>query len=153
DQEFVRRVFLDLCGILPTPEEVTAFLDSKAENKRAVIIDRLLERPEFADFWAHKWLDLLGCNRLNIQIKGATVYHQWLRGHAERNTPWNEVVRELLTAGGSTFTNPPANFFRGPFNDKSGAATLRDPESLAESTAQVFFGIRLQCAECHNHPY
>jgi hypothetical protein len=152
DQEFLRRVFLDLCGILPTPQEVQAYLADPSPTKRNRLIDQLLDRPEFADFWAHKWLDLLRCNRLNMQIKGSIAYHRWLRGHVERNTPWNQVMRELLTAGGSTFANPPANYYRGIYKSQAPVA-VRDPQALAETTAQVFFGIRLQCAQCHNHPY
>jgi hypothetical protein len=152
DQEFLRRAYLDLCGILPAPEEVQTFLADNTPGKRARLIDRLLERPEFADFWASKWLDLLRCNRLNIQIKGSHVYRQWLRRHVEHNTPWSQVVRELLTASGSTFANPPANFYRGNYSN-GGAPTIRDPQALAETTAQLCFGIRLQCAQCHNHPY
>ncbi|HEY2253439.1 MAG TPA: DUF1553 domain-containing protein, partial [Planctomycetaceae bacterium] len=110
-----------------------------------------LERPEFADFWAYKWLDVLRSNRLHIQIKGSHAYRQWLRSHIDRNTPWNEVVAELLTASGSTFGNPPANYYRGPYDN--GAPVVQSAQNLAESTAQLFFGIRLQCAKCHNHPF
>src|SRR5206468_3599419 len=93
----------------------------------------------------------LRSNRLTIQIKGSHAWHQWLRSHIERNTPWNKVVQDLLTASGSTFANPPANYYRGPYDN--GKPVVRDPQSLAESTAQLFFGIRLQCAKCHNHPF
>src|SRR5205823_5476491 len=103
DQEFLRRVYLDLCGILPTPEEVQSFLADPSADKRTVWIDALVERPEFTDLWAHHWLDVLRCNRLNLQIKGSHVYHHWLRRHVENNTHWDQVVRELLTASGSTF--------------------------------------------------
>lgn len=151
DQEFVRRVYLDLGGILPTPDECRAFFADTAADKRARLIDRLLDRPEFADFLAYKWLDVLRSNRLTIQIKGSYAYHQWLRSHIERNTPWNEVVKQLLTASGSTFDNPPANYYRGPYDN--GEPVVRDPQNLAEGTAQLFFGIRLQCAKCHNHPF
>ncbi len=151
DQEFVRRVYLDLCGILPTPDEAKVFLADSDPAKRAKLIDQLLERSEFADFWAYKWLDVLRSNRLTIQIKGSHVYRHWLRSHIERNTPWNEVVRELLTAGGSTFDNPPANYYRGPYHH--GAPVVRDAQGLAEMTSQLFFGIRMQCAQCHNHPF
>lgn len=151
DQEFVRRAYLDLCGILPTPEECRAFLDDTAPHKRARLIDRLLDRPEFADFLAYKWLDVLRSNRLTIQIKGSHAYHQWLRSHIERNTPWNKVVAELLTASGSTFANPPVNYYRGPYDN--GAPVVQTAQTLAENTAQLFFGIRLQCAKCHNHPF
>jgi hypothetical protein len=151
DEEFVRRAYLDLCGILPSPEECRVFLVDAAPDKRARLIDVLLERPEFADLLAHKWLDVLRSNRLTIQIKGSHTYHLWLRSHIERNTPWNKVVAELLSASGSTFANPPANYFRGPYDN--GAPVVRSATELAESTAQLFFGIRLQCAKCHNHPF
>ena len=151
DQEFVRRAYLDLCGLLPSPAECREFLADPASDKRARLIDRLLERSEFADFLAYKWLDVLRSNRLTIQIKGSHAYRQWLRSHIERNTPWNEVVSELLTASGSTFTHPATNYFRGPYSN--GAPTVQAAPNLAESTAQLFFGIRLQCAKCHNHPF
>lgn len=143
DQEFVRRAYLDICGILPTADEVRAFLASQEKDKRAKLIDQLLERPEFADFWTLKWADVLRSNRKTIQVKGIHVYQHWLRDHFARNTPFNEVVKELITANGSSYANPPANFYR----------IARDPESLAETTAQLFFGIRMQCAKCHNHPF
>lgn len=151
DQEFLRRVYLDLGGILPTADEARAFLADMSTDKRARLIDRLLDRPEFADFWTYKWLDVLRSNRLTIQIKGSHVYRQWLRSHIERNTPWDQVVRELLTASGSTFDNPPANYYRGPYHH--GAPVVRDAQGLAEMTSQLFFGIRMQCAQCHNHPF
>jgi hypothetical protein len=151
DQEFVRRVFLDLCGILPTPDEALAFIKDSDPGKRARLIDDLLERPEFADYWAYKWLDVLRSNRLTIQIKGSHAYRQWLRHRIETNRPWNQVVTELLTASGSTFANPPANYYRGTYSH--GEPVVRDPQSLAESTSQLFFGIRMQCAQCHNHPF
>jgi hypothetical protein len=115
-------------------------------------VDRLLERPEYADYWAHKWLDLLRSNRKNIQITGSTAYRHWLRSHIDKNTAWDQVVREILTAGGSTFANPPANYYRGVY-DSHKPSVVRDPQNLAETTAQVFFGVRMQCAQCHNHPY
>jgi hypothetical protein len=152
DQVFLRRAYLDLCGILPTPAEAQSFLADKASDKRAVLVDQLLERPEYADYWAHKWLDLLRANRKNIQITGSHAYHHWMRSHFENNTAWDQVVRELLTACGSTFANPPANYYRGTY-DSHKPSIGRDPQSLAETTAQLFFGIRMQCAQCHNHPY
>src|SRR5439155_11536996 len=103
----------------------------------------LLERNEYADFWTLKWSDVLRSNRKAIQAKGVHVYQQWLRRKIAKNTPFDQVVRELLTANGSTFANPPANYYR----------VARDPTNLAETTAQLFFGIRMQCAKCHNHPF
>jgi hypothetical protein len=143
DQEFLRRASLDICGILPTPEETLAFLKSTAPDKRSGLIDRLLQRSEYADFWTLKWLDVLRSNRRTIQVKGIHVYQDWLHEQIERNTAFNQIVRMLVTAKGNTSANPPANFFR----------IARDPQSLAETTAQLFFGIRMQCAKCHNHPF
>jgi Protein of unknown function (DUF1553)/Protein of unknown function (DUF1549) len=143
DAEFVRRVYLDVCGLLPTAEEATIFLADKSPDKRAKLIDRLLERPEFADFWALKWSDILRSNRKTIQVKGVHAFQQWLRDHMVRNTPLDVVIRDLLTSTGNTFANPPANYFR----------IGKDPTGLAETTAQLFFGVRMQCAKCHNHPF
>jgi hypothetical protein len=143
DQEFVRRLYLDICGILPTPEETRAFLASNDKDKRARLVDQLLERPEYADFWTLKWSDVLRSNRKTIQEKGIHVYQDWLHDRIERNTPFDQIVRELLTANGSTFSNPPANYYR----------IAHDPTNLAEATTQLFFGVRMQCAKCHNHPF
>jgi hypothetical protein len=143
DQEFARRAYLDLCGVLPTTEEVRTFLADTRSDKRARLIDALLERPEYADFWTLKWSDVFRSSRKTIQVKGIYVFQKWLRGHLARNTGFDEVVRELLTADGNTFANPPANYYR----------IARDPQNLAETTVQLFFGIRMQCAKCHNHPF
>ncbi|MGE3808727.1 MAG: DUF1549 domain-containing protein, partial [Gemmataceae bacterium] len=143
DQEFVRRAYMDVCGILPTAEEVKKFLDDKAADKRAKLIDALLDRPEYADYWTLKWADVLRSNRKTINVKGVFGYQQWLRSHIYDNDGIDQIVRELITANGNTFTNPPANYYR----------IARDPQNLAESTAQLFFGIRMQCAKCHNHPF
>ncbi len=143
DQEFIRRAYLDVCGILPTAAETRKFLASKEPNKRAKLIDALLERPEYADFWTLKWSDVLRSSRKSIQVKGTHVFQKWVRGHIANNTPLDRMVSELLTAKGSTYASAPANYYR----------IARDPSSLAETTAQLFFGIRMQCAKCHNHPF
>jgi Protein of unknown function (DUF1553)/Protein of unknown function (DUF1549) len=143
DAEFVRRAYLDVCGLLPTSEESTRFVADKATDKRAKLIDILVERPEFADFWALKWSDVLRSNRKTIQVKGVHAFQLWLRDHVSKNTPLDAVIRELLTANGNTYANPPANFYR----------IAKDPTNLAETTAQLFFGVRMQCAKCHNHPF
>jgi hypothetical protein len=143
DQEFIRRAYLDLCGILPTADEVRKFLADRASDKRARLIDALLQRDEYSDFWTLKWADVLRNNRKTVQVKGAHVYQDWLHERIARDEPFNELVRELLTASGSTFANPAANYYR----------VSTDPTNLAESTAQLFFGIRMQCAKCHNHPF
>jgi hypothetical protein len=143
DQEFVRRAYMDVCGVLPTAAQTKAFLDSKDGDKRAKLVDELLERPEYADQWTLKWSDVFRSSRKSIQLKGTHVFQTWLRGHIEKNDGFDHIIREVITAGGSTFSNPPANYFR----------IARDPSSLAETTAQLFFGIRMQCAKCHNHPF
>ncbi|QJX01148.1 DUF1549 and DUF1553 domain-containing protein [Frigoriglobus tundricola] len=146
DAEFLRRVYLDVLGVLPTPAEADTFLAGPDPKKRSKLIDGLLDRPEFADYWALKWADILNVNRRAVQAKGAYLYVQWLRQHFTDNTPFDKVVRELLTASGSTFLNPPASFFR---NDRRS----RPADDLGRNTAQLFLGIRMSCAQCHNHPF
>ncbi|VTT97759.1 Ig-like domain-containing protein OS=Singulisphaera acidiphila (strain ATCC BAA-1392 / DSM 18658 / VKM B-2454 / MOB10) GN=Sinac_2724 PE=4 SV=1: Big_2: PSCyt2: PSD1 [Gemmataceae bacterium] len=143
DFEFVRRAYLDAIGRMPTVEESKAFLADKDAKKREKLIDALVEAPEFADFWALKWADVLRSSRKTIQTKGSYGFQAWLRGHFQKNTPWDKVVQELITANGNTFANPPANYYR----------IAKDPQSLAETTAQLFLGVRMQCAKCHNHPF
>jgi hypothetical protein len=143
DQEFIRRAYMDLCGILPTPDETREFLAGKDLQRRAKLIDQLMERPEYADLWTLKWADVFRSTRKTIQLKGTHVFQKWLRGHIDQNTPLDRVVRDVITAGGSTFANPPSNYYR----------IAREPTALAETTAQLFFGIRMQCAKCHNHPF
>ncbi|HEX4610581.1 MAG TPA: DUF1549 and DUF1553 domain-containing protein [Urbifossiella sp.] len=143
DDEFVRRAYLDAVGRLPTVEEARAFLADTDAQKRAKLIDRLVDLPEFADFWALKWADVLRSSRKTIQQKGSYGMQAWLRGHFARNTPFDVVVRDIITASGNTYSNPPANYYR----------IAKDPQSLAETTAQLFLGVRMQCAKCHNHPF
>lgn len=143
DQEFVRRAYMDVCGVLPSAEETKRFLDSKDAQKRAKLVDELLDRPEYADLWTLKWADVFRSNRKTIQLKGTHVFQKWLRNHVDQNTPLSAVIHDVITAGGSTFANPPANYYR----------IAKEPTALAETTAQLFFGIRMQCAKCHNHPF
>jgi hypothetical protein len=143
EDEFVRRAYLDCVGRLPTGDEVKAYLADKTPTKRDLLIDKLVDLPEFADFWALKWADVLRSSRKTIQEKGSYGFQAWLRGHFRRNTPVDEIVRELVTATGNTYANPPANYYR----------IAKDPTSLAETTAQLFLGVRMQCAKCHNHPF
>src|SRR5262245_5539585 len=143
DREFIRRVHLDLIGVLPTPEEVQRFLADPPRRRRDLLIDRLFSRPEFADFWTLKFADVLRANGRLIQPKGAYVFHRWIRACLEQNLPMDRFVRALLTADGSTYKNPAANYYR----------ISRDPESAVETTAQLFLGVRIQCAKCHNHPF
>lgn len=143
DSEFIRRAYLDLCGIPPGAEEVKAFLKSNDPTKRAKLIDTLLEQKDYADFWTLKWSDVFRSTRKSIQVKGTHVFRKWMFDHVQKNSPFDQVVTELLTSSGSTFSNPAANYYR----------IAKDPTSLAETTAQLFFGIRMQCCKCHNHPF
>jgi hypothetical protein len=143
DAEFIRRAYLDACGRLPSVAEAQSFLADDSPHKREKLIDHLTTLPEFADFWALKWADVLRSNRKTIQLKGSVGLQLWLRDRIARNVPFDEVVTELLIASGNTHANPPANYYR----------VAKDPQSLAEATAQLFLGVRMQCAKCHNHPF
>lgn len=143
DGEFVRRVYLDLIGTLPSPEDVRRFLASTADDKRAQLIDELLERGEYVDYWTLKWSDLLRAHRRSLGEKGLATFNAWLRQALRENRPIDEVVRQLLTAQGNLYQNGAAAFY---YVDQT-------PEELAETTAQVLLGVRLQCAKCHHHPY
>ena len=143
DSVFVRRAFLDALGVLPTAEETRKFLDDPRTDKRAKLIDVLLKRPEFSDFWALKWSDLLRNEEKALDRKGVKLFHEWIRKSIADSKPLNEFARELVAGRGSTYSEPAANYYRA----------LRDPYSRAEATAQVFLGVRLQCAKCHNHPF
>jgi len=143
DYEFVRRVYLDLIGTLPNLDEVRRFVGAPAAGKRAALIDELLERPEYVDYWTLKWSDLLRAHRRSLGEKGLATFNAWLREALRTNRPADQLARELLTAQGNLYQNGAAAFF---FVDQT-------PEELAETTAQVFLGVRLQCAKCHHHPY
>jgi hypothetical protein len=143
DTVFLRRAYLDLLGILPTAEEARAFTADSRKDKRARLIDSLLERNEFAEFWALKWADLFRNEEKTIDRKGVQGFHGWIASALRENQPVDQFVREIIAARGSTYLNPPANYYRA----------LRDPVTRAEATAQVFLGVRLQCAQCHNHPF
>lgn len=143
DAEFLRRASLDLIGTLPTPEEVRSFLADKAANKRARVVDQLLGRPEFVDFWSLKWGDLLQINRTRLQDKGMWSFHNWVRAQIRDGVPMDQFVREIITAEGSTYTEGPANFFR----------TGNGATDWSENVSQIFLGVRVQCAKCHHHPF
>lgn len=143
DTVFLRRVYLDVLGILPTPDETRRFLADTRADKRARLTDALLERPEFADFWSLKWADLLHCEEKVLDAKGVRLFHDWIRRSIAEGKPLNEFARELIAGRGSTYSRPAANWYRA----------LRDPQARAEAAAQVFLGVRMQCARCHNHPF
>ncbi|MGP0069038.1 MAG: DUF1549 domain-containing protein [Isosphaeraceae bacterium] len=143
DPVFIRRAYLDAIGRLPDPAETRAFLADRDPEKRSKLVDRLVDRPEFADFWALKWADLLRNEEKTMGEKGAWVFQRWLRDRISADVPLDELVRRIVGGLGSTWQNPPSSFYR----------TNRDPTTAAESVAQVFLGMRLQCARCHNHPF
>jgi hypothetical protein len=143
DSEFIRRLYLDVLGVLPSPEETRAFLNDGDPNKRAKLIDAVLLRPEYADWWALKWADVLRVEEKSLDAKGVKVFHGWIRKAMAENRPLNEFARDILSAQGSTYQVAPANFYRA----------LREPNLRAEAAGQVFLGIRMQCAKCHNHPF
>ncbi len=150
DDEFLRRVFLDTTGTLPTLEEARSFLADTHPEKRARLIDSLLDKPEFADWWAMKWTDRLGCNQRFVGKIGAIKYHRWISGAMAVNMPEDRFVREILTAGGPNYSIPPASFWRRL--RKGGLGANLDPRLAAEEISQLFLGVRIQCARCHNHP-
>jgi len=137
DEVFLRRVFIDVIGTLPTPRETVAFLDSKSPVKRAVLIDELLAREEFADLWSLKWCDLFRVKAefpINLWPNAVQAYHQWIRAAVRDDLPCDRFIRELLTSSGSNFRVPPVNFYR--------ATQGREPAALAEAVALTFLGVR-----------
>ena len=143
DHIFIRRAYLDAIGLLPTADETRAFLADVRPDKRERLIDSLLGRPEFAEYWAQKWSDLLRNEEKALDRKGVSVFYRWIAARIAADRPLNEFARDILAARGSTYANPPANFWRA----------VRDPLMRAESVAQVFLGVRVGCARCHNHPF
>jgi hypothetical protein len=164
DSEFIRRASLDLLGLLPTADVARAFVSlapsegekagmrgrlrseaslRRQQQKRSQLIDTFLERPEFADFWALKWSDVLRNEEKVLDRKGVQAYYHWIRQSLAGNKPLDQFVHELVSARGSTYQNPAANFYRAN----------RDAVTRAEAAAQLFLGTRLQCAKCHNHPF
>jgi len=143
DQVFLRRVSLDLLGVLPTAEEARAFMADPSPDKRERQIDKWLERPEFAAMWALKWSDIVRNEEKTLDATGVEKLHNWMRESFANDLPLDEFARQLLASRGSTYENPPANYWRAH----------REPFVRAETTAQVFLGVRLQCAKCHNHPF
>lgn len=143
DAQFVRRVYLDTIGLLPTIAEAQDFVADTSPDKRNELVDRLLDRPEYAHFWATRWGDLLRAKNSTLHETGVQKLHNWLVWTIETNLPYDKFVQQLLLASGDTFENPPANYYRA----------AADTIDCAETTAQTFLGIRIQCAKCHNHPY
>lgn len=142
DFEFLRRVSLDILGILPQRAEIEQFIADPSPTKRQAWIDRLLQRPEYAEFWAQKWGDLLRVRVGRLSHAGVHKFHRWLVAAVRDDMPYDVFVAKLLTSQGRAFLDPPVNFFRA----------AGDANDCAEATAQLFLGVRIQCAKCHNHP-
>ncbi|MCI0702709.1 MAG: DUF1549 and DUF1553 domain-containing protein, partial [Planctomycetia bacterium] len=142
DAEFIRRAFLDTCGILPKPEEVEAFLKVNDPKKRAKLIDKLLDHPAFVDYWAHKWADLLLVSSRKLPQPGMWAFYRKIRQSVADNQPWDKFARDILTTNGSSLTNGGGNYF----------VLHKDVSELAESTSITFLGMSVGCAKCHNHP-
>ncbi|MHC5541710.1 DUF1549 domain-containing protein, partial [Singulisphaera rosea] len=146
DTTFLRRAYFDVIGLPPTIEDYQRFMSSTAPDKRAKLIDELLGRKEFSELWVNKWAELLQVRTdatKNVSQKAMFLYYNWLVEKLSKNTPMDEMVQEILGANGGSFKNPATNFYLGA------------PETLAlsENVAQVFMGMRIQCAQCHNHPF
>lgn len=146
DPTFLRRAMLDICGTLPTVAEVETYLSDRRPDKRARLIDRLLDRPEYASYFALKWADILQ-NRgagysTSQQRPGTALFAGWIRDSLAANKPYDQFVTEILTASGSQRENPPTIWYR----------TVRKSPEYVESVAQAFLGVRIQCAQCHHHP-
>ena len=142
DATFIRRVFLDTIGRLPTPEEVRAFLADASPGKHERLVELVLARPEFIDYWSYKWSDILLVTGSKLRPQAVDAYYRWIRDRVAANVPWDRLARDVVTASGSSLDNGATNFF----------AVHQDPETMAENTSQAFLGLSIGCAKCHNHP-
>ena len=142
DEMFIRRAFLDAAGVLPTPEEVETFLADQSPNKREKLIDAILAKDEFVDYWAYKWSDLLLVSSRKLGPVGMQSLYNWIRESVKENKPWNRFAQDIFTASGSSRQNGALNYF----------VLHKDPIDLTENVTQAFLGQRLTCARCHNHP-
>ena len=144
DSTFLRRVSLDIAGRLPTMAESKEFLAREDENKRAEAIDALLRSPNYADFFANKWTAMLKNRRDDASdITSNFAFHAWIRDSLLANVPYDQLVRELLAATGTVIANPPVAWYK----------RVKEPKQQMEDVAQLFLGVRMQCAQCHHHPF
>lgn len=144
DEAFLRRLYLDVLGILPTVEEYHRFMNDKDPHKRNKLVDELLGRKEFVELWVLKWAELLQIrSSAQVSYKAMLLYYNWLQDKIAHNVPMDQMVQELLASKGGTFKNPATNYYQ----------TEQDTLKIAENVAQVFMGMRIQCAQCHNHPF
>lgn len=148
DEEYVRRAFIDIVGLYPKPDDIKSFLADKNPKKREALVDVLLQRKEFTELWVMKWAELLQIrsainNNQPPFYKNALLYYNWLADKIGKNVPINEICKELIASTGGTVSNPVVNFYQ----------TEVDQLKLTENVAQVFMGMRIQCSQCHNHPF
>ena len=145
DIEFVRRIYLDLTGLPPLPNDVRSFLaDARPSRvKREALIDKLVGSPDYIEYWTNKWADLLQVNRKYLGEKGALALRNWIRQAVASNMPYDKFVHTILTASGSTLENPPAAYYK----------VLRDADLAMENTTQLFLAVRFNCNKCHDHPF
>jgi hypothetical protein len=142
DAEFLRRAMVDTIGMTPTADEVRRFLADSSAGKRDALIDGLLKRPEFADYWTYKWSDMLMLNGTRMRPLALKAYYTWVRANVAAGTPWDEFVRAIITATGESLENGATNFY----------ALSQSPEDMTENACQAFLGLSIGCAKCHNHP-
>lgn len=142
DATYLRRAYLDVIGTLPTAQEARKFLEDPAPDKRAKLVDALFQRPEYTDYWAMKWSDLLKADKLKITPQGTVGLTRWLRKQFSANRPYDEMAREILTAQGPVQGEGPAAFFK----------SVDSPEVTSRAVSQLFLGVRIECAQCHHHP-
>ncbi|HEX7860734.1 MAG TPA: DUF1553 domain-containing protein [Verrucomicrobiae bacterium] len=142
DSEFIRRIYLDTIGTLPSADEARKFLASSDSKKRDAVIDELLDRPEFADYWSYQWSDLFLVSSKKLKPSSMWSFYNWIHDNVSANTPWDVMARNIVTAQGSSVQNGAANFY----------AIHDNPADLSENTSQAFLGMSINCAKCHNHP-
>ncbi len=142
DQVFVRRVYIDTVGRLPEESEVRQFMTDTRKEKRDLLIDQLLGSDDFVDYWSYQFSDVLMINGTLLRPKAIKAYYEWLHGHLKKNTPWDKMVREIITATGNSYENGATNFY----------ALNQTPEDMTENVCQAFLGLSIGCAKCHNHP-
>lgn len=143
DATFLRRAFLDTIGTLPTAAEAREFLADKSPDRRAKLVSRLLDRDEYADYWAMRWSDILRVDQSLVNPQGAVAMSRWIHRQFQQNTPYDQFARDIITARGNTQAESPAAFFQ----------VHKDPEHAARAVSQIFLGVRIECAQCHHHPF
>jgi hypothetical protein len=145
DDEFVRRIYLDLTGIIPTVEQARTFIEDPApsQEKRLHLIDRLIGSPDYVAYWSNKWADLLQCNAKALGDKPVWAYREWIRQSIAQNKPYDQFVREIISAQGGALENPAVNYYR----------SLRETTKMTEDVSQTFLGVRFNCNKCHDHPF